>query len=233
MLENKTIKKILCIELLVLLCWSVIVLVFTEYDKAGFYFWGGFCFGIISFVIAGISLLLISPHDNPSLAEINYISLFCTIAYLTSSIVVNTYFVVRCSGKFNIILAVFNAAILILFVGIRLYTDKPKERVNQQTLHSIRKVRQSTLISSKLATLLCITSDLDIKERLIKAKELVEYSPNVSQDFSEELENLFLLHLNQIESMICENKDREEIVRKIESAIMVWNQRNSVISTMK
>ena len=61
---NDSIKKISIIELLMFIGWCVVVLVFADYDRAGFYFWGGFGFGFLSFIVAGVSLLLIKMKNN-------------------------------------------------------------------------------------------------------------------------------------------------------------------------
>lgn len=230
---NDGIKKIFIIEILLFICWCLIVLMFTNYDKVGFYFWGGFGFGVLSFLVAGVSLLLIKTKHNRSTTEINYVPIYLTLVYLSVSIVINTYFTFRKAGNFNILLVIFNSVILVLFIGIRLYTDGYVARVDEQTRHSAQKIGQITSISSKLSILLCATTDPDIKKELLKVKEIVDYSSNVSQEFTENSQNLFLLLLNQIESMIYEDREKNEIIKSIEEAAVTWSKRNSVVSIIK
>lgn len=233
MQEKDGIKKLAIIELLVCMIWCIIVLVFANYDKADFYFWGGFSFALFSFLVAGISLLLIKKKNQRNTTEIRYIPVYYTAFYLLASILINTYFVCRLAGKHNIILVVLNALIFIVFISIRLFTDGYVSRVGNQTKYSTEKTMPSTTISSKLSTLLSIATESDIKKELLKLKETVDYSSNVSQRFSENSNNLFLLLLNQIESLMVEKQDKEEIIKKIQEATVVWKTRNGMASTIK
>nr|WP_295684231.1 hypothetical protein [uncultured Lachnoclostridium sp.] len=226
------IEKLSIIELLTFISWCVIVLVFADYDRAGFYFWGGFGFGFISYVVAGVSLLLIKKNNNRNTTEISYIPVYYTAVYLLVSVIINTYFVFRVTGKLNVVLVVLNLVIFVTFISIRLYTDGFVARVDVQTRHSADKIRPITSISSQLAIMLSVTTDSDIKKQLLKLKEIVDYSSNVSQEFSENSQKLFLLQLNQIQSLIIEHKDKDEINKKIQEATATWKTRNSVVSTI-
>jgi hypothetical protein len=233
MQRNNNIKKLSIIELLLFVSWCVIVLVFADYDGAGFYYWGGFCFGLISFVVAGASLLLIKASNNSSTTEINYIPVYYTSIYLLVSIVINTYFIFLATGKYNIILVVLNLLVFIAFIALRLYSGDYIKRVDNQTRHSAEKIRPMSSISAQLAALLSLTTDSDIKKHLYKLKEMVDYSSNVSQSFLENSQNQFLLQLNQIQSLIVEHKSNDEIINKIHEATITWKTRNSMASTIK
>lgn len=233
MKENDSIKKISVIELLLFISWCVVVLVFADYDRAGFYFWGGFGFGFLSFIVAGVSLLSIRINNNRNTAEISYIPVYYTALYLIVTVIVNTYFVFRLEGKFNVILVATNLILLVAFIALRLYSDDLVARVDEQTIYSAEKIRPITSISSQLATILCVTTDPEIKQQILKLKETVDYSSNVSQEFSEDSQNFFLLQLNQIESLIVEHEDKDVISKKIQEATVVWKTRNSVALTIK
>lgn len=230
---NDGIKKIFIIQLLLFISWCVVVLVFADYDRAAFYFWGGFGFGFLSFIVAGVSLLRIKTNNNRNTTEISHIPVYYTALYLMVTVIINTYFVFRVEGKFNIILVVTNFVLLVAFIAIRLYSDDLLSRVNEQTKHSAEKLIPITSISSQLATILCVTTDPDIKKQVLELKETVDYSSNISQEFSEKSQNLFLLQLNRIESLIVEHKDKDIISKNIQEAMVVWKTRNSVASTIK
>ena len=230
---KNSIKKLAIIELLVFIGWCSVVLIFADYDRAGFYFWGGFSFGVISFIAAGVSLLLIKTLDNENTTEINYIPVYYTSIFLFITTSINTYFAFRGTGKYNIVLVVLNLVILIGFIAIRLDTDDYAKRVDKQTKHSAEKIKPVTSISSQMSALISATTDPDIKKQLHKLKENVDYSSNVSQKFLEDPQNLFLLQLNQIQDMIVNHKNKDEINMKIQEATVTWNTRNSLASTIK
>ncbi len=233
MQKNNNIKKIMLIEILMFLAWCAVILIFADYDKAGFYFWGGFSFGILSFIIVAISLYLTDIKANRNTTEISYIPVYFTIIYLFFSLVINTYFIFRLSGKFNVVLMSLNGFILVLFTAVRLFTDQYVSRVEYQTSHITEKIRPISAISSQLASILSLTTNSNTKRELHILKETVDYSSNISQKFSEDLQKEFELQLNQIQTMIIENKDQDEINKKIQEATQTWKYRNSVVSSIK
>ena len=54
-MEGKGIKLLLITESLIWFAWCAIILVFANYDKAGFYFWAGLICGTIAFGISVVS----------------------------------------------------------------------------------------------------------------------------------------------------------------------------------
>ena len=233
MQEKNSMIRLTIIDLLLFVGWCAVVLGFADYDSAGFYFWGGLSFGVFSFIVAGVSLLLIKKRNNRNTTEISLIPVYYTAAYQFAALIVNTYFIMREAGKMNQLLVVLNTIILVAFIAVRLNTDDYVSHVDKQTRHLAEKIKPITLISSRMATILSVTSDPDIKTQLLKLKEMVDYSSNVSQEFSEETQNYFLLQLNQIQSLIVEHKDKEEIDKNIQEATVTWKMRNSVDSYMK
>lgn len=230
---NDGIKKISIIEFLIFISWCVVVLAFADYDRAGFYFWGGFGFGFLSFVVVGVSLFRITTNNNRNTTEISCIPVYYTALYLVLTIIINTYFAFRVKGNFNVILVVLNLVLLVAFITLRIYSDDLIARVDKQTIHTAEKIKPITSISFQLASMLSVATDSDIKQQLLKLKETVDYSSNVSQGFSENSQNIFLLQLNQIESLIVEHADKDVISKKIQEATVAWNTRNSVVSTIK
>jgi hypothetical protein len=233
MKESDVIKKLSIIELLLFISWCVVVLVFADYDRAGFYFWGGFGFGVLSFIVAGVSLLYVKIKNNRNTTEINYIPVYYTALYLIVTVIIDTCFAFRVAGTNNVILVIINLALLVAFIALRIFSDDLVSRVDKQTIYSEEKIRPITSISSQLAAIVCVSTDPEIKQQVLKLKEMVDYSSNVSQEFSENLQNLFQLKLNQIESLIVEHKDKDMISKEIEEATIVWKTRNSVVSTIK
>lgn len=230
---KKSIRRLLIIELILLVGWCVIVLAFADFNKAGFYFWGGLGFGLMSFLVAGVSLLTIKTTENESTTEINFIPVYYTAVYLLVSLIINTYFMFRRKGKLNTLLLMLDIFTFIIFVSIKLFTDNYIKRVDKQTRHLADKTNPIIAISSQLAVMISVTTDNDIKNQLLTLKETVDYSTNLTQGFSVDSQNHFLLQLNQIHSMIIENKDKEEIKKKIQEAATSWKIRNSVASTIR
>lgn len=227
------IKRTAVIYLLALVAWCIVIFAFADYDRIGFYFWGGFAFGAVSFITAVISLLFIKTYENENLTEINYIPFYYTSAYLLVSLVINSCFVYRMAGKYNLLLVIANLLILFAFIAIRVNTDDYAKDLDKQTKKIEKKIESVSAISTRMSVLLSIVTDPEIKKALLKLKEKVDFSSNLSQDFLAESQNLFILQLEQIQEMISGNKSKDEILKKIQEATVTWNSRNSVASSIK
>ena len=106
-------------------------------------------------------------------------------------------------------------------------------RVEKQTEHVSDKINPIMSISVLLSTMISTTSNPDIKKQLLKLKENVDYSTNISQTYTENAQNDFLVQLNNIQNEIMNNSDMDKIKKMIEEAQSIWKKRNSLISTIR
>ncbi len=233
MKKNNSIKKISIIELLIFACWCVVVLVFADYNHAGFYLWAGFGFGVCHFVVAALSLFFVNTKNNRSTTELSFIPVYYTAAYLLISVCIDTYFIFRVSGDFNVLLVGINLVVLAFFIGIRIYTDSYVDRVDKQTRHIAEQTGAVASVQSLLSVIIGSVNDPDLKKQLIKLKETVDYSSNMSQQFTMNAQNQMMSVLNQIQVMVSQKENKHEIIEKINEASSIWKSRNSLASTIK
>lgn len=227
-MKDKNIKKLLIIEGLVLVCWLVVVLLFTASVEAGFYLWCGLGFGIFSFVAAGASLFLVKGGAHNNTTEISLIPVYITAVYLVAAIAANSNFVIRVNGNYKFVPFAVNFALFILFISVRMFTDNYVNRVDRQTAKISSKVAQSANVSSMVAVVISGVSDKDIKQKLLKLKETIDYGSNVSNAQATPFINKLYDQLNTIQDLINTNADKAKIEQAIDEAENLWKTRNSL-----
>lgn len=227
-MKDKNIKKILIIEGLVFVCWLVVVLLYTASVEPGLYLWCGLGFGIFSFIVAGVSLLLVKGGGRNNTTEISLIPVYITGVYLVAALGANTQFIIRVEGKYIYVPFVVNFALFILFISVRLFTDNYINRVDRQTAKISSKVAQSANVSSKVAVVISGVSDKDIKQKLLKLKETIDYGSNVSNAQATSFINKLYDQLDTIQDLINTNADKAQIEQAIDEAENLWKTRNSL-----
>ena len=224
------IKKIMLAGLTVI--WIVGFVISWNIFLAGPNYWFGFLFGLIGFVIALASTFFLG-ESNHSTTETGYIPVYYTAAFTALMILLNLSFAFIPSLFLRPVLIVANL-IIILVYGVLVYGSiRHLQRVKELTEYAPGKMKNTADISQQLSVLLSIAKDANIRQELLKLKETVAYSNNVTQAFSEESEEVFLEQLYKIQEALSNGSDTETILAKIKDAASTWSVRNSRINSTR
>lgn len=221
------------LETVIAVAWAAILLGFTDFNEVGFYFWGGFACTILAYVLCIGSLFLLQMRENPNLTEIHVIPVWASLVYLGMAVLVNSVFVAIKDGGSPKPLVIINVILLIAFLALRMFTDNYAARVDKQTRHVVEKIHSTAQISAKVAFVISITNDREIKEKLLKLKETIDYSSNVSQAAGEQIEEQILIQLGYLENLIKGNAEQQVIFNKIEEVTATWKCRNGANSMLQ
>ena len=226
---NDFMRKFSIIGGLFFVAWILIILVTVNFMLAGFYAWAGIIGGIIAFVIAFLSIIFWKHKEGRDITEINMIPAYVTCMYLVITVIINTVFCFMAYLNYPkaIPLAV-NAALLIGFTSIRLFTAPYREHVARTAEHTAEKVYNVNTLSAQLGELISMAKDEMVVKKLKKLKEQLDYSSNVSQTCTEDLENIFRNHLNEIGCSLTRNETPDKVMPKIDAAEQIWKRRNSI-----
>ena len=223
-------KKILLAGLTVIwivgfiLCWSFLY--------AGPNYWLGFLFGLVGFAAAGISVYFLEK-SNHSTTETGCIPVYYTAVFVVLMILLNLYFAFMQIFSLMPVFIVANL-LLILIYGVLFYgAVRHLMRVNDLTEYAPEKMKNIANISQQLSVLLSISKDTGIRQELLKLKETVDYSNNVSQSFSENDEKAFLEKLYKIQEELSGGLDTDTIIHSIKDAASTWSVRNSRINSTR
>lgn len=223
-------KKIIIAGLTVI--WIVGFILSWNFLLAGPNYWIGFLFGLIGFVIAGVTIFFFG-EGNHSTTEIGYIPIYYTAVFVVLMMILNLSFAFVWSRFLRPVFIVANLIIILIYVVLAYNASRNLQRVKELTEYAPGKMKNTADISRQLSVLLSIAQDAGVRQELLKLKEIVSYSNNVTQQFSENDEKLFLEKLVNIQEDLSNNADTETIMDKIKDAATTWNIRNSSINSMR
>ncbi len=227
----KTVKNELIIVGVLFAGWLICGLVLADYDSAGFYYWAGFAFGLISVCVVAASCLL--QKDISATTEVDAIPAIISLGYIAISFILNIIFMIQEDGENNKVLVVLNVVLLLAFILLFYYSCGYKNRVADQLDLTVEKTANTTQIASLVAALMTQVNDPDIKKRLHSFKEKIDYSNNISQNFSLEAEEKLIGELNEIKRSLGDDASKDKVISMIDEAEKTWSMRNSMVSTVR
>ena len=207
--------------------WCVWLVLYADFDHVQIAFWVAAGFGLISFVLAAIGLVLFDRQANRNTTEISMIHVFVAVIYLLVSVAFNTIRVLPMEGEEITLTVVTNLIMIFLFFVISYGVSRNEKAVETATEKSAEMLKPITMISNDLANVLSISSDTEVKKQLTSLKELVDYSSNSSQNITGDYEYMFTNQIGQIRELIVTGAGVEEIKSKIAEAENTWKMRNS------
>jgi len=229
---NNIIKKVSIIIGMVFIAWVLIAGFSIGTMFQGFY--GLTCFFgvILAFAVSMASLLLWKTDNGRDTTEINAIPLVFTSVYFGASVLANTVFLLLAYLGFpRIIPLVINALMTIVFVSARMFVLPYRDRVSHTTTHTAEKMRSIVGLSARVSEIMGSARDKEVKQRLRKLKEQLDYSTSISQPVTADLEALLFHQLDEISNAIAQSMPAEDVLNKIDAAQMTWSRRNGASST--
>ena len=226
----KKISSVFFTCIITLVAWVVCGLVLADYGNAGFYYWGGFGFGVLIIVAACVTDLCLRAK-NSATVEVNAIPVVYSFVYIVIGLLVNIFFMVKGYGDFKSVLIIANVLMLLAYILVVFYSSKYKNRVSDQIDATVGKTTNTAEIAALAANLLSRATDEDIRKKLYSLKEKIDYSSNVSQRSTAEAEKNMAEKLRNIGEMLSGGSSKEQLLSEINAAEQIWNARNSGITS--
>ncbi|MBD5521206.1 MAG: hypothetical protein HDR03_08315 [Lachnospiraceae bacterium] len=206
--------------------WVVGFVLYWAYHNMGTNYWVGFAFGILGLVAAIVGTVYIG-RTNMSTQETKGIPLYYTSIYAVIVVALNIKFAFTPGNLYVTLYVVANLFILLVYALLMYNAGRYIESVTKRTEYAAAKMEKVVNISKELATLIGISTDEGVRRELLKLKEKVDYSNNVSQSFTEQSEDIFLEKLYDIRDAMSNGIGADIITAKVKDAEMAWNIRNS------
>lgn len=212
--------------------WTLSILIFVDFEDAGFYFWGGLCFGLIAIILGAVVNVFISSRAGRNTTEIEMLPIYVTAVYVIISVIFNAIFVYLKDGEYNIAIPVVNVVAMVAYMVVIYSLGQYADRVVAVSSAVGSKTSKYGMITTKMSQLLGMCKDPDVKKRVLDLKQKVDYSNNLSQEVSVYEEEDFYNVITNIESMLVDGSSKEDIMSLIDEADNIWKTRNSKLSTM-
>ncbi len=228
----KKIGSVLFTSIIIALAWIICGLVCANYNEPTINYWGGFGFGLLTLVAVIISDFLLRTNGRATL-EVNAIPVVYSFMYVIFGLIFNIVFMVKAKDIAWKFLVIGNVLLLIFYVLVIYFANKYRNRVTNQIDLTVSKTMNTVEIGSLVARLLSQAKDEDVKKRLYAFKEKIDYSTNISQGFTVEIEEELLENLRNIGRGLSDGISKEQILSEIDTAEDIWNMRNAKISTIR
>jgi len=227
-------KSILAITIAALaLVWILAVVAYTMVLELPWLCFGSITCTVIAIIIAEVYLLALRKDPGEQATEPGALGIILTIVFIIVVVLLNSVFVLRKFADFNWILLTLNAAIIVCYVLLLLWVEKSTARLANQLAKTEQKTAASKEISRKLGELLAITADTELRAKLLKLKEAVDYSTNISTEATAYKENQMNAQLDELFQLIVGRAEQLIILKKIEAVEMTWKTRSSAASSLR
>ncbi|MDE6713853.1 MAG: hypothetical protein K2K20_08970 [Lachnospiraceae bacterium] len=226
-MKNKSFYRVNLIALIgVALIWIVGFVLYWIYHDMDTNYWAGFAFGVFGLAVAATGVVCIGK-TNRSTQETKGIPVYYTSIYAVISIVLNIIFAFTPNGQYVTLYVVANLFILLVYVLLMYNAGKYIGRVTERAEYAAAKMEKVADISKELAALISMSTDENMRRELLKLKEKVDYSNNVSQSFTGQSEDVFLKKLYDLREAMSNGTGVDVLTAKVKDADVTWNMRNS------
>lgn len=225
-------SKLLSITIALLgVIWAFgIYVVSTLYDPAPVCI-GGVVFGMVTVVASVLYLVFFRTSPSTQSVENGGLPVYASIAYVVSSLSANTIFVLTQRGHFNKLLVLVNIFMSAVYFIVILFAEKDVQRSSQQLDRMERSTEKHINISEKLGILLSMTVDSEIRRQILKLKEYIDYSSNVSTGNTYEAELEMDARLSEIINMISNHAEESAVRDKLHNAEVIWKTHSTKLSS--
>lgn len=220
---------------LVAMVWSLIMfLVVKDHSDDNILFAVGYGCGMLAFVLYALYLVIVGARVNRTLSDVRFIQYYIAYWYIVVCVIYNSFAVLSESDKAIRNVVIWNVIFFVLLVITALCIGAYISRVNNLKANVSGRMQNSINASAMLGGLLAITSDPQIKSSLLKLKQDVDMSSNLTQASSYDAEMQFGAALNEIQSLLYNGgADVNTVLTKIDGASKLWRLRNSNAASIR
>lgn len=194
---------------------------------------GGILFGLLAVVVSILYLLVFRHSPGKQAAENGAITVYLTVSYVLATLGCNTAYILTRHGAFSRFLVLSNFAIIAVYCVAILFAEKDVKRLSDQLSRTERKTAGPGYLSAKLGVLLSMTEDKALHSRLLKLKESVDYSSNITTDATLASEKRMAALLDELQTLITDQADASEIQKKLHEAETEWKTRANMTAIRK
>lgn len=221
---------VLAISIVLLgLLWVFAVAAYTIGFKLPRMCWGSIVCTVIAIIAADVYLLVLRKDAD----EPGAIGIIFTICYLLITVLLNSVFALVGCGDFNWLLLTLNIVAIVCYIVLLLWVEQSTTGLTNKMVKTEQKTNPSVEISRKLGELLAITEDAEVRGKLLKLKEAVDYGTNISTGATSAKEQQMNELLDEIVQLTITNADRLIVLKKVDAAALTWKMRSSTASSIR
>ncbi|MCI8981280.1 MAG: hypothetical protein HFG78_02595 [Hungatella sp.] len=213
--------------------WCLAIFIIAGHFEPALQYSGGITCGLVAGALSILYLMVYRNSPGSQAVEVGAISVYVTNCYVIAAMVSNTVFVLTGNGGFNKFLLLWNVVIIAVYIIVILYVEKDAQRLSDQLDRTEQMLSNSIDISGKLGAILGIVEDNEVRNRILKLKEAVDYSTNITTASTLESEKKMECQLDELMSLLINRGDLSAVKDKIREAEITWKIRGSAGSSRR
>lgn len=225
----------------VLIIWAVVMVIFNflalvlpkDLGEAKLFFWGGFAFINLAFVLVGVVMFLMQRGKGLQITNALGVYTACGI-YFAVTFLLNFIYMCIYDGTNKKAMFIPNVLILLLFVIVLVYLFVVTSHVEQtgQVLREKAVVLENFEV--RVQALYIQASDFDVKKALDDLHNDVKFSDSMSVPAAADSEKDFITCLQAISELLDDETAETEVVLKaVKKAKNAWKIRNEFVQIYK
>ena len=215
------------------LVWIFAITAYTMIFELPWLCWGSITCTVVAIIAAELYLLVFRKDLGEQGTEPSALGIIFTVCFLIITVLLNSFFVLLQYGDFNWFLVTLNLVAIAGYIVLLLWVEQSAARLARQLEKTEQKTAPTVNIARKLGELLAITEDAEIRGKLLKLKEAVDYGTNISTNATADKEMQIGAQLDEIAQLTIARADRLIILNKVETAEMTWKMRSSTASSIR
>lgn len=221
-------KSVLGISIaIVSVVWALAVVAYFKLLDLPWKCWGSITCTMIAAVITELYLLIFRKDLGKNGGGNEALGIILTIAYFLIVLLLNSVFALLQYGDFNLVLLILNLLAMAAFIILLLWVEHSNTHLARRSEETAYKVAPTVDISKKLGELLSITQDDAIRSRLLKFKESVDFSSNISTPLAAANIARIAQMLDDIARLTIAQTDRVIIFNRLNVVETAWKLRNT------
>lgn len=207
--------------------WSLVAFAVSDWFVPALPYSGGAVFVLFAAALSVLYLTVFRCSPGRQAVEAAALPVYFTILYVIASMVLNTVLVLNGLGGFNKILLICNAVLAAAYSLVILFAEKDNQRLSEQLSRTEQKLSGPVDISAKLGRILGIVEDGEIRAQVLKLKEAVDLSTNITTGATVESERLMERQIDELMELVARRAESSAIQDKLREAERTWKIRSS------
>lgn len=191
---------------------------------------GTLLFGLLAAVAAVIYLGMIHCIPDGQAEEAGALPTIVTAVYVIAALSVNTVMMVMGRGGMSLALLLINLVMGTCYGTVIFYAERDARQIAERLERTEEKTAVPGLLSGKLGALLGMTQDGEIRSRLLRLKEAVDYGSNITTANTAQQEQRMLELLEELAQQIAAGEPEDAVLPKLREIEQCWSMRSSAAS---
>lgn len=212
--------------------WNILVFTIADLGKQSTFFWVGYAFIFLAFLLVAGSMFALRLKKNVTFS-MAYPCYLVVGIYFAVIFIMDSIFMGFGTHSNKVAVVVPNVILLLIFVALFILTFfglAHIENNNKVIKEKVGGLKKTVIALDQIANR---AADPAVKSELAKLSEAVNYSDPMGNAETADLEAQFDQRVSSIRLMVMDNMPEETILKAIEAASFLLEERNATLRVTK